>query len=99
MDPVLERVEHLLAVGVEDHELAVQDVLAVREVELGEVAMERLAAAALDEDLVAVDEGERAEAVPFRLVRPALALRQRFSRQRELRLYRRLERERHWRRS
>ena len=40
MNPLLERVEFLPAVGVEDHELAIQHVAAFREMELGEVAAE-----------------------------------------------------------
>ena len=39
--------------------------------QLGEVAVERLLVAALDEELVAVAEHERAEAVPLRLEDPA----------------------------
>jgi hypothetical protein len=92
MDPVLECVEHLVAVRVENHELSVQDVLALWEVELWEVAVERLAAAALDEDILAVDEGKGAKSIPLRLIGPTLALGEGLSRQRELRLYRRLER-------
>ena len=41
--------------------------------QLGEVAVERLLVAALDEDLVAVAEDERAEAVPLGLEDPAVA--------------------------
>jgi hypothetical protein len=95
MNPVLERVEDLLAVGIEDHQLAVEHVLALREVELGEVAMERLAAAALDEDIATVDERESTEAVPFRLIGPTLSLWERLSRERQLRLDGRLDRKRH----
>ena len=42
--------------------------------ELGEVAVQRLLVAALEQDLVAVAEDERAEAVPLRLEEPAVAV-------------------------
>ena len=61
---------------VEEHDLAVEDVAARGEGELGEVARERLAVARLEVDVVAVDEGDRAEAVPLGLVDPAVARRQ-----------------------
>ena len=77
VDPLLERVEVLAAVGAVDHDLAVEHVAARWEAQLGEVARERLAAARLDHALVAVDEHDRAEAVVLRLVRPLLAVRQR----------------------
>ena len=93
MDAVLKPVEDLLAVGVEDDELAVEDVAAVGELELREVAAQRLAAARLDVDVVAVDEDDCAEAVPLGLVRPLVALGQCLARERELRLDRGLERE------
>ena len=94
----LERVEHLAAVVVEDDQLAVDHVAALGEDELGEVAEQRLCAAGLQEDLVAVDERDRSEAVVLRLVGPLLALGQDLAGKRELGLDRRLERERHWRR-
>ena len=58
VDPLLQRLEHLLAVVVADHELAVQHVAAKRESQLGEVAAHRLAVARLHEHLVAVDEDD-----------------------------------------
>ena len=45
MDALAERVEVLAALGVEQHDLAVQHVAAFGERELGEVAAQRLAAA------------------------------------------------------
>ena len=45
--------------------------------QLGEVAVERLLVAALDEDLVAVAEHERAKPVPLRLEDPVAGVRQR----------------------
>ena len=47
---------------------------AQRRLQLGEVAAQRLQVAALDVDLVAVAEHQRAKAVPLRLVQPAVAL-------------------------
>ena len=84
------RVEHLAAVVVEDDQLAVDHVAALGQHQLGEVAQQRLAAAGLQVDLVAVDEGERAEAVVLGLVGPLLALGQGLARERELGLDRRL---------
>ena len=69
---------------VEQHDLAVEHVAPLGERQLGEVAGQRLAVARLQVDLVAVDERERAEAVPLRLVDPAVALGQRLLRLREL---------------
>jgi hypothetical protein len=57
--------------------------------------MERLAAAALDEDIATVDERESTEAVPFRLIGPTLSLWERLSRERQLRLDGRLDRKHH----
>ena len=73
------------AVGVEEDDLAVEHVAALGERELGEVARQRAAVARLQVDLAAVDEGDRAEAVPLRLVDPAVAGRQRARRLGELR--------------
>ena len=56
---------------VEEHDLAVEDVAAVGEGQLREVAAQRLAAARLQIDVRAVDEGDGAESVPFGLVHPA----------------------------
>ena len=68
MDALAERVE-----GARD-DLAVEDVAPGRELQLGEVAAQRLAVARLQVGLVAVDEGDGAEAVVLGLVGPALAL-------------------------
>ena len=84
MDALAERVEVLPAVGVEEHDLAVEHVAALREGQLGEVAAQRLAAARLQVDVRAVDEGEGAESVPFGLVHPAVAGRQLLGRTGEL---------------
>ena len=75
MDPLLEDLEFLLSVHPENHELTVEDVVAGRELELGEVPAEWLAVARLEEALVARYEGQGTETVPLRLVRPFLALR------------------------
>ena len=45
VDALAERVEVLPAVGVEEHDLPVEHVAALREGQLGEVAAQRLAAA------------------------------------------------------
>ncbi len=85
---------------VRDHDLAVEHA-AIRELrlerlgQLGEVAVERLEVAALRVDLVAVAEDQGPEAVPLRLVQPALALGQGVARLREHRLERRFEGESH----
>src|SRR5215204_1969747 len=61
-----------------DHDLAVEHA-ALRQLglergdELGEVAVERLLIAALNEHLVAVAEDDRAKAVPFGLEHPLVA--------------------------
>jgi hypothetical protein len=66
--------------GPGDHDLAVEHAArraaapAARSSQLGEVAVERLEVAALDVDVAAVAEDERAEAVPLRLVDPAVAV-------------------------
>lgn len=91
MKPVLEGVELLAPSGPEDDQLAVDDVAAAGELDLGEVAPQGLAVARLEEDVVAVDEGERPEAVELRLERPAVTLRQLLSRQGELGSYRRIQ--------
>ena len=61
-----------------DHDLAVEhaalgQLRPERLEQLGEVTVERLFVAALDEDLVAVAEDERAKAVPLGLEDPAFA--------------------------
>ena len=76
MDALLQRVEVLAAGGVLDHDLAVEHVAAGRELELREITLERLAAAGLDLQLLAVDEHDRAEAVVLGLICPLLASRQ-----------------------
>jgi hypothetical protein len=91
MQPVLEGVELLVAVAAEDDQLPVEDVAALGEVDLGEVPAERLGAARLEIDLVAVDEGEGTEAVVLGLVDPVLTLRKLLSREGELRLDRWLQ--------
>src|SRR5207249_1761449 len=65
------------------------------ELDLREVPPKRLPAPGLQIDIVAVDVGDRAEAVVLRLINPALALRQLLPRESELRLDRRLQREGH----
>ena len=95
VDPLAERVEVLAALVVEQHDLAVEHVAALGERQLGEVARHRLAAARLQVDLAAVDEGERAEAVPLGLVDPAVAERERLGGAGELREDGRLERQGH----
>ena len=78
VDALAERVEG----GGDD--LAVEDIAPGREDQLGEVAAQRLAVARLQVGLVAVDEGDRAEAVVLGLVGPAVAFGQSGSRAREL---------------
>ena len=84
VDALAERVEVLAALGVEEDDLAVEDVAPGGKEELREVAAQRLAAARLDVDVRAVDEGDGAETVPFGLVRPTLAGRQVLGRPGEL---------------
>ena len=95
MDALAERVEVLAAVLVEEHDLAVEHVAALREGQLGEVAAQRLPAARLQIDVRAVDEGDGAESVPFGLVHPAGARRQLLCRAGELGEQRWLEGQRH----
>ena len=89
-------IEDLAAILVEDDQLAVDHVAALRQHQLGEVAQQRPGPARLQVDLVAVDERERAEAVVLRLVRPLLALGQDLAREGQLGLDRRLDRKGHW---
>jgi hypothetical protein len=89
------RLEVELAV-VRDHDLAVEDAaigqaLAQRDLELGEVAAERLEIAALDVDVVAGLVDERAEAVPLGFEQPAVAVGDSRRELRQHRLERRLE--------
>ena len=74
MDALLERLEVLAALRRADDELPVEDVAALGEAQLGEVATERLAVSRLDVDVVPVDERDGPEAVPLRLVEPSVAL-------------------------
>ena len=81
MKPKLQRLE-VEPVGPDDDDLAVEDA-ALGQLRLQHldqfrvVPVERLGIAALDENLVAITEDERPEAVPFRLEEPVVALRQR----------------------
>ena len=84
VDALAERVEELAAVGAVDDDLAVEHDARVGERELREVARQRTAVARLQVHVAAVDERDRAEAVPLRLVGPALALGQLGPRAREL---------------
>ena len=93
VDPLLERAEVLAALGVVDHDLAVDHVPAGREGQLGEVAPERLAAPRLDHRRLFVDEHDRPEPVVLRLVGPLLADRQPGAGAGELGLDRRLQRQ------
>ena len=100
VDPEQERVEVERPVGPRDHDLAVEDAAfgerrAERLTELGEVAVERLEVPRLGEHLVAVAEDDRPEAVPLRLVQPALAVGQRAGGLRQHRLERGRDREAH----
>ena len=73
MNPLLEGAEILSAVGVLDHDLAVEHVAPGRERDLGEVAGQVTAVARLQLHLVAVDERDRAKAVVLGLIDPLLA--------------------------
>ncbi len=75
VEPLLQQAEVLVAAVARDHDLAVGDVAAGREDDLGEVAPQGLAGARLHHDVVAVHEDDRPEAVELALVRPAVALR------------------------
>ncbi len=86
VDPFLQGIEFEVAVGVADHQLAVEHPAPRREAQLGEVAAEVFAAARLDLEVLAVDEDDRPEAVELGLVGPLLADRQLFAGQRQLRL-------------
>ena len=90
------------AVRASDDDLAVEHESRLRAAErtqrllqLGEVAIQRLEVARLDEELVAIAEDERAEAVPLRLVDPAVAGRDGGGGLGQHRLDRRLDREPH----
>ena len=79
MDSLGERVEVLGLAGARigvDHDLAVEHVAAGGEVQLREIALEWLGPARLQQQLFAIDERERAEAVVLGLVGPLLADRQ-----------------------
>ncbi len=98
MQPQLQRVEvEPLRRG--NHDLPVDDApgrkpLAEDRMEIGKIAVERPQIAALDVDVRRLAEDEGAEAIPFRLVEKALALRQRVSHLGQHRLDRRRDRER-----
>src|SRR4029077_12944217 len=91
IDAALQGVELERPLVVADHQLAVDDVAARGEAQLGEVARERFAPARLDVGLLAVDEDDRAEAVELLLVGPVLSFGERFAVERALRLDRRCE--------
>jgi hypothetical protein len=91
VEAVLQQVEDLAALLVEDHELAVEDIATLRELDLREVAAQRLAAARLEVDVLPIHVRERPEAVVLRLVHPVLPLREDLSGERQLRLYRGLQ--------
>ncbi len=95
VDPFLQQVELEVAIGVADHQLAVEHPAPRREAQLGKVAPQLLAAPRLDVEVLAVDEDDRAEAVELRLKGPLLAARQLFAGQRQLRLDRRREGQAH----
>src|ERR1700757_1975186 len=95
MDPVLKRVEVLMAVVGVDDDLAIDDVATDGEAELWEIPAQGLPAPRLNENVLAVDEDDRAETVELRLVRPLVAERQLLSRAGELGRDGRLERQRH----
>ena len=84
MDALAQQLELLVAALAGDDELAVEHVAAGDEPDLGEVARHRLAVARLQVGLAAVDEGDRAEAVPLGLVGPAGVLREARARTGEL---------------
>jgi hypothetical protein len=103
MQPQLERIE-VERRALRDHELAVEHA-ALRQLcqedvdDLGEVSIQRLLVAALDEDLVPVAEHEDAEAVPLRLEDPLVAAGQLADALGEHRVHRRIDREVHRRTS
>ena len=80
MDPDEQRVEVEPALGPGDDDLTVDDEAGIgatqgeqRRVELGEVSVQRLAIARLEEDRCPVAEGDGAEPVPLRLIGPAVS--------------------------
>src|SRR4029077_9115124 len=88
------------ATGADDDNLAVDDAslgerAGKRLQELGEVAVHRLLVPALQQDVVAVAEHERAKAVPFGLEEPPIAAGQALSGAGQHGLDRRAEREAH----
>src|SRR5687768_7790386 len=98
MDPNQEGIEVEAAIGIGDDHLPVEHEPRVRPthrpqrlLQLGEVSVQRLEVAGLDVHLVTVAEDERAEAVPFRLVDPAIARRDRRGRLGQHRRDRRLD--------
>ena len=95
MDALPERVEVLASLLIAHDDLAVEHVAPGGKLELGEVAPERLARARLQEDLIAVDEGQTAKAVELDLIDVVLTDGQLLARERELGLDGGLEREGH----
>ena len=92
VDPLLESIEVLRPILGVDHDLAIEHVMSPWEAQLGEVAAQRLAAAGLERQLVAVDESDTPEPVVLGLIRPLLAGGQLGAGASELRLDGRLER-------
>src|SRR5690349_9794545 len=92
MDAALQCVELDVAVGVADHQLAVEHVTTGWEAQLGKVTRQGFAAPRLDVGIGAVDEDDRAEAIELLLICPLLASRQLFAGLGQLRFDRRLER-------
>src|SRR4051794_26408344 len=93
MQAHLQPIELLAPIAVEDDQLPIEHVATRRELDLREVAAERLSAPRLQVDVFAVDEGERAKAVVLGLIHPVLALGQDLARERELWLDRWFQRE------
>src|SRR5688500_1438175 len=102
MDADQESIEIEAAIGIGDDHLAIEHEASIRAthraqwlLELGEVSVQGLEVAGLDVDIVAIAEDEGAEAVPFRLVDPAIARRDRGGRLCQHRRDRRLDRKGH----
>src|SRR5207253_8502228 len=88
-EALLQRPEVLLALEVPDDDLAIEDVTARHELELGEIAPQGPARPRLQLDLAIVHECQRAEPVVLRLIAPLRALGEGRAGLRELRLQRR----------
>src|SRR5918999_2288033 len=102
MDAQQERVEVEAPIGSGDDDLAVDDEprrrvadRAQRRLELREVSVQGLEVTRLDVELLPVAEGDGSEAIPFRLVAPAIAIWNLRGRLGEHRLDGRLDGERH----